>query len=288
MKTPAFAPRAAASSRSEQMLRRPHYFAVALVVLLTLLVLSLPASITARLKLAIGSLFLPLFGLTSGAQQASTKATDTLVPRGELARQNEVLRRENQQLRVQAIQSDELLRENNRLRQALGWEAQSPWKGRLKLAKVVSRDPANWWRTVQIDRGTKDGIKEDCAVLTPEGLVGKIYSVSLTRSQVVLVGDPSCKVAALVENDVRDGGVVGPGGPFDGSFATMKHLSRNANLKPGQNVVTSGLGGVFPKGIAIGKIADVHPSESSLTTDAQIKLNARLDALEEVWVLIKQ
>ena len=270
------------------MLRRPHYFAVALVVLLTLLVLSLPASITARLKLAIGSLFLPLFGLTSGAQQASTKAADTLVPRGELARQNEVLRRENQQLRVQAIQSDELLRENNRLRQAIAWEAQSPWKGRLKLAKVVSRDPANWWRTVQIDRGSQDGIREDCAVLTPEGLVGKIYSVSLTRSQVVLVGDPSCKVAALVENDVRDGGVVGPGGPFDGSFATMKHLSRNANLKPGQNVVTSGLGGVFPKGIAIGKIADVHPSESSLTTDAQIKLNARLDALEEVWVLIKQ
>ena len=269
------------------MLRRPHYVAVALVVLLTLLVLSLPASLTARLKLAIGSLFLPLFGLTSGAQQVSSKATDALVPRGELARQNEMLRRENQELRVKSIQTDELLRENNRLRQALAWEAQSPWKGRLKLARVVSRDPANWWRTVLIDRGSQDGIRENCVVLTPEGLVGKIYSASLTRSQVVLVGDPNCKVAALVENEVRDGGVVGPGGPFDGSFASMKHLSRNANLKPGQNVVTSGPGVIFPKGIPIGKIADVHPSESGLTTDAQVKLNARLDALEEVWVLIK-
>jgi rod shape-determining protein MreC len=111
--------------------------------------------------------------------------------------------------------------------------------------------------------------------------------VSLTRSQVVLVGDPNCKVSALVENESRSAGVVVPGGVFDGSFVTMSHLPVGSNLKPGQPVLTSGMGGVFPKGIPIGRIADSHAAESGLTLEAQVKLNARLDALEEVWVLLQ-
>ena len=87
------------------MLRRSHYVAAGAVVLLTLLVLNLPGRTTARLKLAIGSLFLPLFGLASGAQQATSKASDALVPRSELIKQNETLRHENQQFRAKAIQA---------------------------------------------------------------------------------------------------------------------------------------------------------------------------------------
>ena len=104
------------------------------------------------------------------------------------------LRRENQQLRIQAMQAEETARENDRLRQLLGWQRQAPWK--LKLARVVLREPANWWRTVQIDLGSRDGMRVNLPVLTAEGLVGRISSVSLTRSQVVLLGDPDCKVAA--------------------------------------------------------------------------------------------
>src|SRR6185295_17310342 len=98
------------------MLKRPHYIAVGAVVLVTLLVLNLPGRATARLKLAIGSLFLPLFGLAGGAQQVTAKAGDTLLSRSDLARQNESLRRENEQLRLQAMQAEETVRENDRLR----------------------------------------------------------------------------------------------------------------------------------------------------------------------------
>ena len=267
------------------MLQRPHYIAVALVVLVILLILSLPESVTARFKLAIGSLFLPLLGLSSGAQQTAGRAADALVPRGELTRQNEFLLRTNQQLRIKALEADEIARENARLRALVGWQQRAPWK--LKLANVILRDPANWWRAVHIDLGSQHGIRENMPVLTPDGLVGKVVSVSLTRSQVVLVGDPNCKVAALVENEARSAGVIMPGGVFDGSFATMAYLLPGANLKPGQSVVTSGNGGIFPKGIPIGKIADSRPAESGLTLDAQVKLNAKLDALEEVWVIVQ-
>jgi rod shape-determining protein MreC len=208
---------------------------------------------------------------------------DTVVSRRELLRLNDELRRENQQLRLQAMQAQETASENARLRQLVGWQRQTSWK--LKLAKVVLREPANWWRTVQIDLGSRDGLRVNLPVLTTDGLVGRISSVSLTRSQVVLLGDPNCKVSARVENEAHDTGVIGASGPLDTEFVGLGYLSRNANLKPAQNVVTSGEGGIFPPGIPIGKVVDVQAVDFGLRTQARVRLAANLNALEEVWVM---
>ena len=250
-----------------------------------LAILLLPAHSTDRLKLAIGSLFLPLFGLTGSAHHLAGKAEDALTPRRELEQQNAALREENQRLRVQALQTDELFRENTRLHEQLNWrQLTRTWN--LKPANVIARDPASWWRTVQIDLGSRDGIKTNLTVLNSSGLVGRIATVGFDRSQVVLLGDPDCKVSALVENNTRDMGIVGAGGPFDTSLTTMSHLPKDANLKAGQTVVTSGLGGIFPKGITIGKIVDARPVEYGLYTEARLKLAANLSALEDVWVVM--
>jgi rod shape-determining protein MreC len=265
------------------MIKRPHYIALLLVMLLALLLLNLPSQTAARLKLALGTLILPLFGLANSSHQAAQKAGDMILPRSELLKQNEALRRENQERRLEAIQFEETARENARLRQLLGWQQKKPWK--LKLANVVLRDPANWWRTVQINLGSRDGVRVNLPVLTPEGLVGRIASVSFTRSQVVLLGDPNCKAAALVDNPARDTGILESAGPLDGSLLTLVYVSKDADLKPGQNVMTSGLGGIFPKGIPIGKIVDSRQVEYGLFTEARVRLSADLSGLEEVWVL---
>ena len=265
------------------MLKRPHYIALGLVVLLTLVILNLPSQTSARFKLGIGSLFLPLFGLAGSSQQLAGTMGDTVVSRRELLRLNDELRRENQQLRLQAMQAQETASENARLRQLVGWQRQTSWK--LKLAKVVLREPADWWRTVQIDLGSRDGLRVNLPVLTTDGLVGRISSVSLTRSQVVLLGDPNCKVSARVENEAHDTSVIGASGPLDTEFVGLGYLSRNANLKPAQNVVTSGEGGIFPPGIPIGKVVDVQAVDFGLRTQARVRLAANLNALEEVWVM---
>ncbi len=266
------------------MLKRSQYVALGLVVVSALVILNLPDRTTARLKLGLGGLFLPLFGLASSSHQLAGQAGDALVPRSELVRQNETLRREKEQWRVQSIQAEEMARENARLRQHWGWQQQQPWK--LKLANVVLREPANWWRTVQIDLGARNGLSNNLPVLSPDGyLVGRIASVSLTRAQVVLLGDPSLKVSARVENETRDTGIIGASGPLDSDLVAMGYLSKNANLKAGQNVVTSGNGGIFPKGLPIGKVVDAHAVDYGLRTEARVKLAANLDALEEVWVM---
>jgi rod shape-determining protein MreC len=268
------------------MLKRPHYIALGLVVVLTLVILNLPSKATTRLKLGMGSLFLPLFGLAGSSQQLAGEAANALVPRRELLRQNEALRRENQELRLQVSRAGDSARENDRLRQLFGWQRQQAWK--LKLANVILRDPANWWRTVQIDRGSLDGVRTNMAVLTTDGaLVGRVVSVGLTHSQVVLLGDPNCKVAARVESETPYTGVIGPSGPLDSEFVDLGYLSKNAALKPGQRVMTSGDGGVFPANILIGQVVDSHSVEYGLAEVARVKLAANLSALEEVWVKVE-
>ena len=264
------------------MFKQKNYLALGAVVLVAIILLSLPSRATARLKLSVGSWFLPLFGLAGAAQQLPADLADSVLSRRELLHQVDTLRRENQQLRSQAVQGVAIARENDQLRALFNWQRQSPW--RLKLANVVMRDPANWWRTVQIDLGTRDGLRDNLPVITDAGLVGRVSSVSLTRAQVILVGDPNCRVSALVENSARDMGVLLAGGTLDTSLVELTYLASSANLKPGQSVITSGLGGIFPKGIPIGEVVDSRSVEYGLYTDARVKLNANLGSLEQVWV----
>ena len=267
------------------MFKRKNYFALGAVVLVTLAIFSLPPLAASRLKLVVGSLFLPLFGLANAAQQASVSAADAILPRRELLKKVGSLEQENQQLKILQLQSSEIARENDQLRTQIGWQKQTPWK--LKLANIVMRDPANWWRTAQIDLGSRDGIQTNMPALSPEGfLIGKISSVGLYKSRIILIGDPNCRVSARVENPARDTGIISARDPLDNSLVQLTYLSGNANLKPGQNVVTSGLGGVFPQGIPIGKVAEgAQQVEFGLYTEARVKLNANLGALEQVWIL---
>ncbi len=98
---------------------------------------------------------------------------------------------ENQQQKIQLEQDASLWNENARLRAAVGWPQQTFWK--VRLARVIARDPANWWRSVQIDLGERDGVRTNFPVRTSDGLVGRIQSVSETRSQVILLGDPDLR-----------------------------------------------------------------------------------------------
>ena len=135
------------------------------------------------------------------------------------------------------MQSEETARENARLRQLMGWQRQTPW--RHKLANVILREPANWWRTVPIDLGSRDGPRINLPVLTTEGLVGRISSVSLTRSQVMLLGDPNCQASARVENETRDTGVIGSVGTVR-DYSSKWVIFSKRKFEAAPNVVTSG------------------------------------------------
>lgn len=267
------------------MSKRPQYIALGLIMVLTLSISTLPTGSKARLKAGLGNIFLPLFGLEGSAHELAEDAGSALKSRGALLKDNAALKAENQELKLRLGRTAELERENARLRQLLGWQQQTRLKA--KLARVVAREPANWWHTLQIDLGARDGVRENMPVLSEDGfLAGRISVVSWTRSQVVLLGDPNCKVPAVVQNDTRDQGIIGVSGPLDSAFVELGYLSANCTVKPGQNVMTSGYSTLFPKDILIGKIVDSRQVEDGLSIVARVKLSANLNALEEVWVVL--
>lgn len=268
------------------MFKHKNYFAIGAVVVVAILILSLPTRAVVRLKLAVSSLFLPLFGLAGSAQQLPADLANSVLPRRELLQEINRLQKENDQLKAQSFQASITARENEQLRALFGWQKQQPWK--LKLANVIMRDPANWWRTMQIDLGSRDGIQVNQPVLSAEGyVVGRVFTVNFASSQVVLIGDRSCRISALVENPAHDIGVISAAGPIESTLVELSYLSSSSSVKPGQQVVTSGLGGVFPKGIPIGQVVDAQPVDFGLYTQARVKLSANLGGLEQVWVLFQ-
>ncbi|MEN9575601.1 MAG: hypothetical protein RL514_3456 [Verrucomicrobiota bacterium] len=276
------------------MLRKPQYIALGIVALAGLIFLSLPESAANRVKLTLTGLFLPLFGFTESAQSVARRAGNSVVPREDLVRELEQLRAEKQRLEFNLAQAQEAVRENERLRKQAGFPARLPWK--LKPARVIARDPANWWRTVFIDVGSKDGVRVDMPVITPDGLAGRIATVGTTRSQVVLLGDQNCRAAARV-SETQENGIIMPYAD-DPTIVTLTYLSRGSavkagqsivtsglELKPGNHVLTSGLGGVFPAGIRVGEIVDVRNVGYGLHQAARVKLAVTLNALDQVWVV---
>src|SRR6266536_4983961 len=131
-----------AEELGESMLRRPHYLALGVVILLTLGLLKLPSPAAANLKLAISGMFLPLFGLAGSTAALVDRASYALLPRRELVRQIEFLEKTNQLWQIHFRQAQEWKRENDRLRDQFGVPRQYP--GKLRLGRVVARDPANW------------------------------------------------------------------------------------------------------------------------------------------------
>lgn len=270
-------------------MKRSHYIAFAIVIVLTIVVLKLPPRAASHFKLAIGSFFLPLFGLASSSQQLSEKAGNAIVPRKDLLQQNEQLRRENAELKTQLQPETTLERENERLRGLLGFQKTSPEK--LKAAHVIARDPANWWRNVRIDLGKRDGLRVDMPVRTAEGLVGRISEVSETSARVVLVGDPNCRVPAEVvdaqtKRAIDKGVITGAASVLDESMVELSFLSNAGAVKPGQWVRTSGESAIYSPGIVIGQVVDTRPVEFGLRYIARVKLAVKMNLLDEVFVMM--
>ena len=270
------------------MFKRPHYIALAVMVVFTILLLKVPTRAAGNFKRAIGGLFLPLLGLNAAVEQVAESSSIAVLPRHELVRQLEILRLTNQILQAQVMQADEWRKENDRLHAQLGVQRIYPWP--MKLARVVSRDPANWWRTLKIDRGARDGVATNAPVLTVNGLAGRVSEVGYAHSQVVLVGDPDCRVSVTIADPKnREQGMIAPfsSSPSDDALVDLSYLSRNAKLAAGQTVVTSGQGSVFPPGIVVGQIADFRTVGYGLYKEARVSLAVKMNQLEEVWVIVR-
>lgn len=220
---------------------------------------------------------------------AVMKGTDDFVA---YFRDNKAVRQENEELKkriaileenIYKLKEQEL--ENERLQKLLNYEEDKEKNYELLLAKVISRDPNNWYKTIIINRGSQHGIIPDMTVVTHDGLVGMVIGVTKNTAEVLLILDAEGAVGARVlENRYTPGVVTGTG---RSDYLQMIHLPHDMPIERGHTVVTSGLGGLYPKGIRIGTVAEVNMEASGLIKNALIEPFVDFDRLEEVFVILQ-
>lgn len=198
--------------------------------------------------------------------------------------ENVRLRREVDSLALARGDVERLETENARLRAALDYAAKAP--GRWLAAGVLAGGgpAAGTGRTLRLDKGTSAGVREGAVVMVPEGLVGRVRSVTPHTSDVLLLGDPSVKVACELELDLDGGRLKGVIGGGDDSVLVMRHLSGRADVPVRARVLTSGLGGVFPKGLEIGRFLGVFTNRLSSALEAEVLPSVDFESLEDVFI----
>ena len=223
------------------------------------------------------SLFRRTWAVVSGAWRGAAASVE-----------NMRLRREIASLAVLRSDLDRLEAENARLRSALSL-CSGP-KAEWLAAQILSHDgaAAGNGRTLRVDRGSLHGVREGAAVVVPEGLVGLVTSTSPHTSEVTLVTDPHVKASCEIEVARRDGvPPAPPRGILSGGtdeILVLKHLTGSDRVASRARVVTSGLGGVFPKGIEIGTLLDVRRDEKGVVREGEVQPSVDYLSLEEVFI----
>lgn len=198
-------------------------------------------------------------------------------------RENATLRSENEQLRVQALQAGETREENGRLRRLL------VLRDRLPLAtvagEVIGREAGGWVRSLTVNRGRGDGIAQQTPVIVPDGLVGRVVQVHRGAAVIQLLNDPASTVGAVVQRTRTAGLVEGDAG----GAVRFKFMARDgASVAPGDLVVTSGLGTLFPKGLPVGRVVKIEDKGSALFHFAVLAPAVDVSRVEEVLLVTGQ
>ena len=203
-------------------------------------------------------------------------------------KENKSLKSSLHQYSQVVAEANQLRTENERLKEMLGYKEKAINQYSLQMAKVISRSPDRWNNMLVIDQGSKDGIQKNMAVITTQGLIGKVFNVSNFSSDVQLISDSEHGgfiFAQIQSNPVVYGVVEG----YDVTKNELKvtKIELDIKLEPGQLVTTSNLGGTFPNGLVIGKIVRVDEGENGFTKTAYVKPEANLYHINEVFVVQK-
>lgn len=198
--------------------------------------------------------------------------------------QNEQLRRENAELREQNIklsyQNRELQLELQRLHKLLGMSP--PPGSSVIIARVISRGQSPFSRHFFVDQGTLRGVKAGLPVVTEAGVVGRVTETSLHLSKVMLITDRQSRIDALTQEERLHGILQG----VSSEECLLKYIPRDKELTEGSLVITSGLSGIFPKGLLLGKISRVAITSGDMFKEVFVRPLPDLAKLEEVAIIL--
>ncbi|MHC1698551.1 MAG: rod shape-determining protein MreC [Geobacteraceae bacterium] len=198
----------------------------------------------------------------------------------DVRKENVQLRETIKQLNTRVIRNHEAVLASERLQQLLN--LRDALRVPSIAARVIGEDVTPWFRTVIIDRGAVDGVREGMPVVASGGVVGRVVRVASTSSRLLLVTDNASAIAATVQRSRARGVVKGK----SGQLCSLEFSQRGEDVKVGDVIVTSGIGGVFPNALPIGEVTMVKKGEYGIFQTVELRPFVSMSHLEEVLVLL--
>lgn len=232
----------------------------------------------------VGAILSPFQKASSYISGAAGDFFNNFFNAANIAKENDVLKDENSDLKKQLIDYNEVLRQNQQYESLLGIVQTNP-DIKLQPAFVIGRDPDSDFYSFTIDRGSESGIKLNDPVITSEGVVGIISNVSLYSSEVTTVLDVSFNMGCLIV-ETRDTGIVTGDISLAGDgLCKMSYIPIDSTAAAGSLVMTSGSGGVFPKNLIVGTLQEVKTETHGKSLYAVIKPAVSVKSVKDVFII---
>jgi rod shape-determining protein MreC len=262
--------------------RHRAFFVLLAVLVLQLLLISFQITRSNKVRLIqvwAVTVFDPFERAVHSAMDASTEAWRTYRGLWRAQQQNRDLQLELVTARSKIQQLTEQAAEAQRLRQLLDFKQHLPFP--TLAAEVITASPGESSKAIYIDKGSSAGLKTDLAVITPAGVVGKILAVFPYSSQVLLITDPASGAGCMLQRSRAQG--ILKGGPAN--LCGVQYVSNEEDVEASDDVITSGLDRIFPKGLPIGTVIRTQPGD--VYREIVVRPSAPLDRLETVLVVLK-
>ena len=219
---------------------------------------------------AVSVVVSPVQKLSSKVSGFFTDVINSIASYGKTKAENETLKKQINELQNKLVDYNQMLRENQQLMESYDLHKENP-DLKIQPADIIARDREQWYSSFTIDKGFVNGIKLNDAVITPNGLVGLVTQVLTTSSVVTTILDPSV-LAGILISETGDTGVSSGDRKLQANGQIkINYLSKESTVSPGYIVVTSGLGGFFPKNIKVGTVLEVAKESSGMSLYAICK-----------------
>lgn len=259
--------------------KNSNFFKIAFIVIVILLLSFSP------FRQSVHKVLFPVFSRTgiifSSNGRKVKKFFSFVVNISKLKSQNENLISEISSLEVDKSKINELEHENSLLKKELGYKEQNPGS-KLLSAKIIGREPTNFLDSIIVDKGEKDGVKTNMAVISGGVLIGQVKNALDHQSEVTLITSKNSIILAMLQGSrskgILKGGISG---------LVLENITQDVSFEPGEYVVTSGLDGQLKPGILIGKTGGVQSASSDLYKNIAVEPIADLSHLELVFIMIE-
>lgn len=240
---------------------------------------------TSAVENAAGTMVSPPQGVFAGVGNFFGRISSYFGDINTLKQENEWLRDENTNLQKQIRDMEGMERENGNLRAMLKLKERQT-KIDMLAASISAKDPSNWYSTFTINRGTGDGVARNQAVVNANReLVGQVLRVGENWAEVITILDSQSSVGVSIKRSKTTGIVEGDGSLRYEGKCRLGYIARDADIQTGDFVETSGLGGIFPKGLLIGTVTEIYDENSTMSKAATIEPSADIASLNEVFVI---